>query len=292
MSRVTKLSPEEREARRARDRKRLEEATRELLSSGGWQRWIALRRQNGLSRYSACNQFLLVAEAYAREIELTYVAGYRHWQKLGYQVRKGEKALHVLAPIRRKVREEESGEEERRVVGFSSAAVFDRSQVDPGPDAVPLDPPTSEPLTGSTHAHLLDRLEAFASEIGGRVSYEEAMPGEAKGFYRRSDKLIAIGPDEPNAQVRTLLHELAHALVAREDVSLSYAEEECVVECAGHVAASSAGLDTSSEAISYCASWGEKDDLEAVTQAAELIDRLAKRLEDAIEPEDEKANTE
>jgi len=49
---------------------------------------------------------------------------------------------------------------------------------------------------------------------------------------------------------------------------LSYAEEECVVEVAGHVAAAALGLDTSGESIPYVAGWGESGALGTVAQAA------------------------
>ena len=286
------LTDAERAERRERDRKRLEEATRALQSSEGWQRWVAIRRHNGLSRYSANNQFLLVCEAWARGIELSYVAGYRWWAEHGYQVRKGERALGVLAPLVHKATDEETGERVRRVVGFRGVAVFDRSQVGAGPDAMPIEPPVAEPLGGDSHAELLPKLEAFSASLGVSVSLGEEIPGSAaRGFFRHSEKRIVIAPDEPNAMLRTLLHELAHAMVAAkhpekgravDGLLLDYAEEECVVECTGHIAASAVGLDTSGEAVSYCAGWGEGGKLAVVAEAARLIDELAHRLEEAM----------
>jgi hypothetical protein len=45
---------------------------------------------------------------------------------------------------------------------------------------------------------------------------------------------------------------------------------------------SGVGLDTSGETIPYIAGWGESGALEAVTDHAGLIDRLARTIEDAI----------
>lgn len=286
------LTDEERAERRERDRKRLEEAARSLLTSDGWARWVKARRFNGLARYSTNNQILLVFEAWAREMELSYVCGYRAWQQLGYQVRKGEKSLGVLAPIVRKVEDEKNGELVRRVVGFRGTPVFDRSQVDAGPDAEPLEPPT-EPLTGNSHAELLDPLLAFATrELGCTVSFNEKLEEGVGGFYRHSTRLVAVRPGDANAEVRVLLHELAHAIVAakREQTEdkqrFPYAEEECIVECASYIAASGCGLNTAGESIPYVASWGEGDAIDVVTRAAALIDDVAKTLEDAITPDD------
>jgi hypothetical protein len=85
----------EREDRRERDRQRLHQATEQLLDSDGWQRWVRVRARNGLSRYSVNNQ-LLIALACP---DATYVCGFRSWLQLGYQVRKGEKAIWIHAPM-------------------------------------------------------------------------------------------------------------------------------------------------------------------------------------------------
>lgn len=64
----------------------------------------------------------------------TQVAGYRAWQAMGRQVRRGEKAIAVLAPVTRTLAAEDDStgavDDEkpgRRVVGFKPSAVFDIS---------------------------------------------------------------------------------------------------------------------------------------------------------------------
>jgi hypothetical protein len=44
------------------------------------------------------------------------------------------------------------------------------------------------------------------------------------------------------------------------------------------------GLDTAGETIPYVAGWGESGALEAVTEFANLIDTLARRIEAALDP--------
>jgi hypothetical protein len=87
-----------RRERRLKQRERLEQACRELLTSDGWRRWVSVRSANGLSRSSFHNQCLLAAQARQRGLELSYVAGFRAFVALGRAVRKGERALWVLAP--------------------------------------------------------------------------------------------------------------------------------------------------------------------------------------------------
>src|SRR6185437_585837 len=57
--------------------------------------------------YSFCNQLLILAQ----RPESTHVAGYQRWQALGRQVRKDEKAIHILAPLMKKRQEPEDGQD-------------------------------------------------------------------------------------------------------------------------------------------------------------------------------------
>ena len=88
-----RISESERAQRRERDRQRLTQAAEQLLHSEGWRRWVTVRSKNGLTRYSLNNQLLI---ALTRP-DATFVAGFRAWLDLGYQVNKGEKAIWILA---------------------------------------------------------------------------------------------------------------------------------------------------------------------------------------------------
>ncbi len=81
--------------RRQRDRERLQHAAEQLLTSEGWQRWVRVRSQAGLARLSVSNQLLV---ALARP-DTTFVAGFKAWLRLGYCVRKGERATAIIAPL-------------------------------------------------------------------------------------------------------------------------------------------------------------------------------------------------
>ena len=205
---TSKLSESEREQRRARDRERLKLAAEQLLTSQGWERWVRVRSRNGLSRYSVNNQLLI---ALARP-DATFVAGFRAWLELGYQVRKGEKATWILAPLKIKERDRASGEEtgETRTL-FRAVPVFDHAQVAAGEHATPLEPPV-EPLSGDSHEHLLEPLERFAGSLGFAVSFE-TIDGPTGGWCDAKRKRIIVDADRPaNARVRVLIHEIAHAM--------------------------------------------------------------------------------
>ncbi len=82
-----------------------------------------------------------------------------------------------------------------------------------------------------------------------------------------------------NARVRTLIHELAHAARGVDYCAYSRPEAEVIVECVSFVVASGVGLDTAGESVPSVA---RGDDLAAIRARAELIDSLAKRIEEAI----------
>jgi hypothetical protein len=278
-----RLSDAERDERRERDRQRLHQATEQLLDSDGWQRWVRVRARNGLSRYSINNQ-LLIALACP---EASYVCGFRSWLQLGYQVRKGEKAIWILAPMPIKRRgdddqADDGQDSDRPRVFFRAVPVFDRGQVDeiPGGTPTPLEPPC-EPLTGDTHAELLDPLDAFASTLGFTVSFE-AIDGPGGGWCDYTAKRIVVDQAQPaNARVRILVHELAHALgVGYKDYGRRKAE--VIVDTVTYIVCAGAGLDVGGESIPYIAGWGENGALEAVSEFAGVIDTLARKLEEAI----------
>src|SRR3954464_8079899 len=144
-----RLTEAERDARRRADRERVEQAARALLTSDGWRRWIRVRASNGLSRYSLRNQLLIAIDCHTRGITPTYVAGFRAFLALNRCVRKGEKAIHILAPVTVKQRDEHGEPTDQKTVCFRTVPVFDVSMTDPlpGREPVPLTPPT-QPITG------------------------------------------------------------------------------------------------------------------------------------------------
>jgi hypothetical protein len=60
-----------------------------------------------------------------------------------------------------------------------------------------------------------------------------------------------------------------------------------IVDTATVIALGAVGLDTSGETVPYVAGWGETGALEAVTEFAQLIDSLARRVEAAITPSED-----
>jgi len=275
-----RLSERDRAERHRQDRERLQQAAEQLLSSEGWARWVATRAK--FHSYSACNCMLLAAECHRRGIVPQHIAGFRTWLKLGRAVRKGESALRVLAPVPVKQRDADGEDTGKRRVFFKTAFVWDVSQTDPLPgiEPVTLEPPR-EPLTGDSHAALLAPLDRFAQTLGYTVSFER-IEGSAGGWCDLKHKRIVVDAAVPaNAQVRTLIHECAHAHgIDYERYTRAHAE--VIVDTVTYLVTSSVHLAVDGETIPYVAGWGENGALQAVSEFAETIDSIARRIEQAL----------
>ncbi len=272
---TTKVSSAE--ERRAADRDRIEQAARALLSSEGWQHWVRVRARNGLARYSLGNQMLIALQ----NPDATYVAGFRGFLNLGRCVRKGERGIRIHAPIPPSKKEDD--EDARTPMRFRSVAVFDVSQTDPLPDTQPVAlAPPAEPITGDSHAHLLPKLQALAAELGYRVCFEP-ISGSQEGSCDSKRQIITVDESlAANAQVRVLVHELAHAQ-GIDYTSYTREQAEVIVDTATIIACGSVGLDVAGDAIPYIAGWGEGGALAAVRAFAGEIDRVARRIEQAMQ---------
>jgi antirestriction protein ArdC len=270
--RGSRFTPDERaqyrQEKRSEQREQVERAVRELLTGDGWRRWAETRAT--FHDYSMGNCMLIAMQ----RPDATQVAGFKSWQTLGRQVRKGERSIRIMAPMVVKDRQAEDDDATR--VLFRAVPVFDIGQT----DGEPLPEPPCEPITGDSHERYLEPLKDLARSMGIAV-YEYEPTSAAHGFYDEKGKRIVISTDlAPNGKVRTLIHELAHAHgVTYKDYSRG--EAEVIVETAATIVCGSLGLDTSGESIPYIAGWGESGDLDAIRKHAETVDTIARSIENA-----------
>jgi antirestriction protein ArdC len=285
------LTDEERAERRRQEQELTEQAVAELRCSAGWQRWLTVRAQVGLRRYSLRNQLLTCLQ----DAGATHVAGFRAWLKLGYCVRRGETShVRIWAPCppsKKKLaawREAGADPAEKPRTYFRLEAVFTQAQVEalpPPAEPAPLDPPICE-LEGDSLAWARGPLERLASELGYTVTYRTLAKGHG-GSCEPAAKLLTINSGQAvNAQVDVLCHELAHVLVRvdrrDDDPRLGYPEEELVAESVAHLAVSFVGVRSDASAVPYLAVWSEDAAADTFEQIAGLVDRLARRLEEAL----------
>ena len=238
--------------------------------------------------YSPRNRLLI----FLQRPSARFCKGYKSWLAVGRQVRKGERGLAILAPILRRPTKEELAAgrdpDEKLLVGFRTAKVFDYAQTDAiADDALVYAPPVPR-LESDGPDGLYDRLVRTAKGLGYSVGHVDL--GYAAGRCHFGLRTITLSPALSGAdRCSVLTHELAHAVAhapgeAKERPSKE--AREIQAEGAAYVALGALGLDTGCAALPYLKGWagGDDDALQAEIGTAE---RIARELLDLIDKADE-----
>ena len=201
--------------------------------------------------------------------------GYRQWQAVGRQVKKGCKAFHILAPRTRTFHDTETGpdgtdEEVKRtvVVGFTAVPVFRMEDTD-GEDLEyeDLDPPSPPPL--------MEVADAF--DI--KVTYAGSS-GDYLGFFspRGADgqRIVLSTHDET-----TFWHELGHAAHHRVLIDAGKGglkggqvpDQEAVAELCATVLAGLYGRDHTGNAWRYIEHYGNGDAMHLILRVLADVEK-------------------
>lgn len=121
---------------------------------------------------------------------------YKQWQAAGRQVKKGEKAFGIIAPVTKKFRNEETDKDEVRIIGFRSLPVF-------AIEATEGEPLPEYDCTPTKVPPFFDAAEA----LGIKVSWKP-LSCNAYGYYRLSDHSITLHSQD----YAVFYHELGHAV--------------------------------------------------------------------------------
>jgi hypothetical protein len=132
-------------------------------------------------------------------------------------VKAGQKGIRILAPLvgvrRKKDKEAEKDitkQNERVLLGFRNAYVFDVSQTDG------VDLPNMREVSGDPGDNI-DRLAAFLKSKGIQLVYRESLDGAlGKSYGGRIDILSGQSKAE---EFSTLVHETAHLCCVRSYVA-------------------------------------------------------------------------
>ena len=183
-------------------------------------------------QYSAYNQMLI----FSQKPEATFVAGYKRWQELGFQVRKGEKGITILAPIVYMRKDEEEDKEKERLAGFKVVHVFDASQLVSTKEK-PI--PTFWERLPDDKEEVYALVKGAVEACGIEVQEGKLRPG-AQGVSKGGRIVLAEGRDS-RGRTMTLIHEWAHETMHRQWLSgeerrqLPRAVRECQAEAVSYV---------------------------------------------------------
>lgn len=281
----TRKSKEERDAEMKNLIEKIQHEVEQFGDSKTFKKY--LKTMSKFHNYSFNNTILIASQ----RPTATKVAGYTAWQKdFNRQVKKGEKGIRIFCPIKRSYdTENENGETEHvEYTGFRVASVFDLSQTEQIPDkpVVQLDYVTD--LTGSVDNYnkIIEQLKMISPVP---VEFQTTLTdGEMDGYYSRAnDKIVIKNSMSEEMTVKTLIHEIAHAIlhnskrIEREELELSKTDKEVEAEATAYVVANYLGLDTSNYSVPYIAGWINKEDNTVInhlnsirTAANQMIDTL------------------
>jgi len=259
----------------------LADGVADLTSSTAWRAWLDVQRR--FHRYSWGNTLLIAAQC----PDATRVAGFHAWLRLGRHVRKGEHGIAILAPVvpRLRVVDADSGDE-RWVAGrphaFRVAHVFDVSQT----DGEELAPPPVTRLEGGDPKDWYTQLRDVAHSLEFTVE-EDYLPDDVNGDCNHALRQIRIEVrNGQRQQVKTLAHELGHAILHADRAGLCREQAELEAESVAYVVCAGLGIDTSEYSFGYLAVWagGGEQARRAIAESAQRIQTAAHRLLDAVTP--------
>ncbi len=250
----------------------LTEGINNLTTSEEWRHYLGF--QSRFHRYSFGNVLLIAVQCH----DATRIAGFNAWRKLNRFVRKGEKAIWILAPMVCKSSDAEEGDDVRVIRGFKFVPVFDIAQTD-GEEL----PSICNRLGGDDQNGIYATLVGVAHSIGFTVEDHE-FGGTTNGDCSHREHRIRVETtNSPAQRVKTLAHEIAHALLHEKSDSRPLAELEA--ESIAYVVCQALGLDTNDYSLGYVASWagGGEQAIAGIKRSCERIQKAAATILDCFE---------
>lgn len=183
--------------------------------------------------------------------DATLVAPYTKWQKLNRQVKKGEKGIVILCPVKYKKMTEETKFDEtgkpvldkngfeikaqtfQEFIAFKIGFVFDKTQTVQieGKKEFVLEPVNElKESVGQSFSELMHAIQDISPVP---VSFEKIQSG-AKGYYDDKNIKIVVNQGMSESQsLKTLIHETAHARIhgshwESDYKKISFDVRECV----------------------------------------------------------------
>ena len=272
---------------------RLETGIQELFESERYKAYLTTMSK--FHSYSFNNTLLIAMQGGQ------LVAGYNKWRDNFHRnVKKGEKAIKILAPAPFKAKKEvqkldaqgrpvmgKDGKpvtevQEIQVPAFKIVSVFDVSQT----EGEPLPSIGVEELTGSVERYG-EFFKALEQTSPVPIGFED-IPGGSHGYYHLTEKRIAIQEGMSELQtLKTAIHEIAHSKLHAIDPEAPAIEQadrpdsrtrEVQAESVAYAVCQHYGLDTSDYSFGYVAGWSSGKELKELKASLETIRATAHEL--------------
>lgn len=254
-------------------------------------------------KYSYNNQCLI----YLQKPDAQYIASLKAFNKMGYNVNKGEKGIKILIPSIYKLvkvnnnitslnmltnaekqkyydKNDSTVEHYRDVVGsFRIGNVFDASQT-----TMPLEniEKSLNPILEDDNAIGIEDL--FIKAIyrdNFKVEYVDKIDSGAKGYCDIDNNRIVVVKGLGNLmRLKVVIHEYAHGLAHQhlKDNKLDYKQNqnkyETEAESIAYVVSKYLGLDTSMYSTTYLYSWSKEKDFKEIDDSLNTIVNYSKKI--------------
>jgi antirestriction protein ArdC len=260
---------------------KLEQALENACTAGGWRAYLTTQAR--FYRYSFRNLLMIQLQ----NPDVTRVAGFHDWLKLGRHVRKGEKGIAILAPMKYSRLDKDSGETETGVRGFRTVYVFDAAQT----DGTPLPERPQITITDGPNPHaaaLTAALTAALERDNIPVRYANLEPGHHGSFNRQLKTITLANSLDDIQRFSTLVHETAHAKlhahaqpIPLEDREQVRALREFEAESVAYVVLEHFGIGTLETSADYLASYGATPDV--ITKIGSRVQTCAAKILETLE---------
>ena len=269
---------------------KLEQGLKDLFQSDAYRKYLTTMSK--FHDYSFNNTLLIAMQ----KPDATLVAGFHTWQKeFERHVKKGAKGIRIIAPrtIKKTIEQEVIDPATKKPVmdndgkpkmekvevtmpGFHVVTVFDVSQTE-GKE-LPLI--GTDELTGEVSEYP-DFMKALEKTSPVPV-FKETIKSGAKGYYSLAEKKIVLNENMSEIQnVKTLIHEIAHALLHDKDAVLVEGIEESEhkrrntkeveAESVAYTVCQHFGIDTSEYSFGYIAGWSAGRELKELKESMDTI---------------------
>lgn len=256
-------------------------------------------------QYSMSNTALIQEQFFGAQA----VGSFKFWKGKGFSVNKGEKGIKILVPNKTVPKfKDENGKlksitkatlQEKKLIQegkkevtqgrlyFSVGHVFEISQTNAKASDLPKIFPNRW-LEGNVEDYkaLYKGMEAIAEKNGISIIQPKEELGAAKGVSYTLTKEVALNPRNSERQnVKTLIHELAHAKLHTKDTHLNYtaAEKEFQAEMTAYTVSSYFGIDTSEYSLDYLSHWTKGKSFEDKTKLLKEVHETSVGFIETIE---------
>ena len=249
--------------------KELEQGVQEVFEDENYIKYLDVMSR--FYHYSAYNCLLIMMQ----KPDATLVAGYKAWQsKFNRQVRKGENAIRILAPMPHKITKQvtlEDGTTEDKDIQwttFRAIPVFDISQT----DGEELPTFGIDELNGDVdgYAELIEKVKTSAPV---QITFGET--GDALGYFSIAGNEIVIKQGMSELQtLKTMIHETAHSILHCKGGAQEKADRntmEVQAESVAYTVCRALGLDVSDYSFGYVAGWSTGKDTKELTESLNTI---------------------